>query len=286
MNGKKILVTGSGGLLGSYLIREFSNSVGYSRQELDVTKPLHVRQMVDMVKPDVIIHAAAFTDVDACEVEIDKAFEINAIGTQNLVNYCLDKDILFVYISSTGVYGSYKAESYTEFDKVEPPTIHHKSKYEGEKIVRQHLSKYLIVRTGWLYGGGKEYAKDFVYQRFIEACNKDVIYSDESQIGNPTYVHDLIEQIEVLIMNKQYGVFNCVNTATKVTRFEYVKKTIELCNVSCTVEASPIGWFNRIAPVSNNESAKNYKLNLLGLNSMPSWEDALKRYIIKEKVFK
>jgi dTDP-4-dehydrorhamnose reductase len=286
MNGEKILVTGSGGLLGSYLIREFSNSVGYSSQELDITKPLHVRQMVEMVRPDVIIHAAAFTDVEACEVETDKAFEINAIGTQNLVNCCIDKDILFVYISSTGVYGSYKAEGYTEFDKVEPPTIHHKSKYEGEKIVRQHLSKYLIVRTGWLYGGGKEYSKNFVYQRFIEARNKDIIYSDDSQIGNPTYVYDLIGQIEVLIINKQYGIFNCVNAATKVTRFEYVKKIIELCNVSCTVEVSPIGWFNRTAPVSNNESAKNYKLNLLDLNSMPSWEDALKRYIIKEKAFK
>ena len=98
MSGKKVLVTGSGGLLGSHLVNEIPNCIGYSSQELDITKTQYVNQIVEKEKPDIIIHAAAFTDVEACETEIDKAFEVNTIGTQNLVNCCIDRDILFVFI--------------------------------------------------------------------------------------------------------------------------------------------------------------------------------------------
>ena len=279
MSGKKVLVTGSRGLLGSYLVNEIPNCIGYSSQELDITKTQYVNQIVEKEKPDIIIHAAAFTDVEACEIEVDKAFEVNTIGTQNLVNCCIDRDILFVFISSTGIYGSHKTVRYTEFDKVEPSTIHHSSKYEAEKVVQCHLNKYLILRTGWIFGGSALHKNNFVYQRYMEAKNNDLIHSDDSQIGNPTYVLDLVKQIKILINADQFGTYNCVNHADHVSRYDYVKKIVELFGLDCRVEIALEGAFKRRAPVSNNESALNFKLELLDLNCMGDWDDALRRYI-------
>ena len=265
-------------MLGSNLLKylSFDRLVGL---EVDITDYKKVQQKLLEEKPDIIIHTAAYTDVEGCETNPNKAYLINSIGTQNLVNYAIGREVLFIYISSTGVYGTSQSTPYQEFDEVVPTTIHHKSKYEGEKIVQSHLSKFLILRTGWLYGGEKEHNKNFVYKRFLEAKDKEVIYSDNTQMGNPTSIQDFVKQIEVLINEKQYGIFNCVNSAIQVSRFTYVKKIIEMFGLECKVKVAPEGMFNRVAPVSHNESAQNYKLNLLGLNVMGDWESSLSRYI-------
>jgi dTDP-4-dehydrorhamnose reductase len=280
----KVLVTGSNGMLGSNLLKfhSFQQIVGFTSKELDITDPQNCIEVLEKEKPNIIIHTAAYTNVEDCEINPDKAYKVNTIGTQNLVNYCINKDILFVYISSTGIYGTKKTnDPYSEFDDVNPTTIHHKSKYEAEKIVQNHLSMYLILRTGWLFGGEITHNKNFVYKRYLEASKNSEIYSDDSQIGNPTYIKDLVKQIEILIENKQYGLFNCVNSATSISRYDYVKKIIELFNMKCEVKIAPNNMFKRIAPVSNNEAAINYKLDLLGLNFMGKWDDALEKYILE-----
>lgn len=281
MNGKKVLITGAGGMLGSNLVKNLEDShiISFDRN-IDISNHNDVLNELSTLSPDIIIHTAAYTNVEECEVNQEKAYKVNVIGTQNLVNYCIDKDILFVYMSSTGIYGTSKVNgSYSEFDEVNPTTVHHKSKLEGEKVVINHLNKYLIIRTGWLYGGYKKHSKNFVYKRFLEANANDTIFSDNSQIGNPTYVVDLVRQIKVLVENNQYGIFNCVNEAQQVTRYDYVKKIIELFSLDCDVKVAEDGVFERVAPVSKNESANNYKLNLLNLNVMGQWEKSLAKYI-------
>ena len=284
MNGEKVLITGASGMLGSNLMKLITSKqiVGYT-SELDITNSELINEKLNLENPDIIIHTAAYTDVEDSEVNADRAYSVNTIGTQNLVNYCIDKNILFIYISSTGVYGTAKQDRYTEFDDVCPTTIHHKSKYEAEKIVQNHLSKYLIVRTGWLYGGDKTHSKNFVYKRFLEASNNDTIYSNDTQIGNPTSVVDLAKQIDVLIEKKQYGIFNCVNEAKSISRYDYVKKIVELFSLNCSVNIAPEDSFKRVAPVSNNESAMNYKLDLLDLNVMGDWKKSLNNYITELK---
>ena len=279
MSGKKILITGPTGMLGSILLEALPESIGL-RRELNILKSEKLHEELEKIAPDIIIHTAAFTNVELCETQKDEAYKINVLGTQNLVNYCTNRDTLFVYISSTGIYGTQNAhEPYNEFDAVYPTTVHHQSKYEGEKAVINHLNRYLIIRTGWLYGGDKTHAKNFVYKRYLEASNKDVIYSNNSQIGNPTSVYELVEQIKTLIQSSQYGVFNCVNSAKNISRYDYVKKIIELFELDCTVSIAEKGMFERVAPVSHNESAQNYKLDLLNLNVMGAWDDALSQYI-------
>lgn len=283
MNGKKVLVTGSSGMLGSCIINFFnaSNVIGF---DVDVTDSESVYKELRQESPDVIIHTAAYTDVDGCELYADKAYKVNTLGTQNLVNYCIGRDVLFIFISSTGVYGSLKTSAYTEFDRAEPTTVHHKSKYSAELAVQNHLDKYLIIRTGWLYGGCEKRKKNFVCQRILDATNNEKMYSDESQLGNPTSVYDLITQIELLVKSRQFGVFNCVNKARNISRFDYVKEIVSLSGASCEVKVAGEGLFKRGAPVSNNESAINYKLDLLGLNVMGPWENSLAEYVKRLKI--
>ncbi len=174
---------------------------------------------------------------------------------------------------------NYQGMIYTEFDAIHPTTIHHKSKFEAEKIIQNHLSKYLILRTGWLYGGDKTHGKNYVYKAYMNLLNNDINYSVASQIGNPTYVKNLVKQIEVMISSSQYGIYNCVDRAENVSRYDYVKKIGELFELKCEVKKAPEGMYKRVAPVPFNESAINYKLDLLGLNIMSNWEESLSEYI-------
>lgn len=277
----KVLITGVNGMLGSNLLKLLPyETVGFNSKELDITNLDKIISILESEKPNIIIHTAAYTNVEDCEVDHDKAYKINTLGTQNLVNYCIGKDILFIYMSSTGIYGTSKEDAYNEFDEVKPTTVHHNSKFEAEKIVQNHLNKYLILRTGWLFGGDITHNKNFVYKRYLESKKNSKIYSDNSQIGNPTSITDLVKQIEILIDNRQYGIFNCVNEANNISRYDYVKKIVELFNRDCKVKIAPHNMFKRVAPVSKNESAINYKLNLLHLNSMKKWDKSLAEYIL------
>jgi dTDP-4-dehydrorhamnose reductase len=283
----KILLTGAGGLLGSTMLSLFKDTfeiVGYTRHDLDVVDYKEVQNKISFENPDIIIHVAANTNAEECEGNKNLAYNVNTIGTQNIVNAVLgsNKNTVLVYLSSTGIYGAGKTSPYTEYDPVIPTTVHHKSKLEGEKAV-QVLNKYLIIRTGWLFGGGVNHKKCFVYKRYLEARNKDYIYSDNSQRGNPTYVDNLAAQIQFMLAAGVFGIFNCVDLGA-VSRYEYVKKIIELFGLDCTVKKGSKEMFKRIAPVSFNESAINYKLDLMGINLMTPWEKSLKKYIDQIKL--
>jgi len=268
-------------MLGSALVRGFGgwSVAGYDSDGMDITSEEMVESVFAREKPDIVIHTAAYTDVDGCERDPEKAYRVNTMGTWRVVSQCMEREIPLVYISSTGVYGDDTDTPHSEFDPVAPRSVHHRSKVEAEKIVRDHLGKFLIVRTGWLFGGDIGHRKNFVYKRYLEAREKETLYSDASQRGNPTCVEELSGQIELLLKKKVYGVYNCVNRANGVTRLEYVSKIVELFGLDCRVAEAPDGMFERVAPVSKNESARNCKLDLTGLNIMGDWEPALERYI-------
>jgi len=284
MIGKKLLITGSEGMLGSFLLDYFHtyNSVGFGK-ELDITDSVKITTILNNEKPDIIIHTAANTDLEFTESNPDIAYKVNTLGTQNLVNYCLDKDILLVYISSTGVYGDHKSEPYNELDDTFPTTIHHKSKFAAENIIRNHLNKFLILRTGWIYGGDISCAKNFVKKIIDESKMNKLILSDNSQIGCPTNIYDFAKQIEHLILEKQFGIFNCVCKAINISRCDYVSFILKFSENNSIVKVAPENYFKRVAPVSKNESAVNYKLELLNMNIMRNWKLALEDYMNEVK---
>jgi dTDP-4-dehydrorhamnose reductase len=285
---KKVLVTGSNGMLGSTFVSMMGKSFSISvlPSGLDIADTLNIKKILNKIKPDIIFHAAAYTDVDGCELDPDKAYRTNVLGTENLISFCRDFGAKLIYISSTGVYGDKSNFHYTEDHETHPTTVHHSTKLNSEVLIQNNISDYLILRVGWLYGGGIEHKNNFVYKRFLEAKDKNVIYSDDSQKGNPTSCTDVVNQIFILMQHNSCGIFNCVNSANNVSRYVYVKEIINLFGLNCNVEISPFNMFKRSALVSKNESAVNEKLDMLGINIMPAWQISLSKYIqeLKEQL--
>jgi dTDP-4-dehydrorhamnose reductase len=285
MRNIKVLVTGSSGMLGSeflHLMQE-SHSTSSLPAGINIADNSAVAKALSDTRPNIVIHTAAYTDVDGCELDPNKAHQVNVLGTKNIANYCSSNNVKMVFISSTGIYGDSKEANYSEDDRPDPQTVHHASKLEAEHLVASLVADHLILRVGWLYGGSISQKNNFVYKRFLEAKNTSVIYASSSQKGNPTSCQDVVRQTCLLINKCQTGVFNCVNGAVDVTRFDYVKEIIEQLGLDCRVELAPPDMFKRLAPVSSNESAVNKKLGFIGLDIMPSWKVALARYICELK---
>jgi dTDP-4-dehydrorhamnose reductase len=278
------LVTGAGGLLGGAFmaLAKKGHIQGLSTSDLDICDFNACNHIIKDAKPDVIIHCAAKTNVEWCEKHKVEAEAVNVQGTINLIEAAKKVRAKIVLISSTGVYGAHKDSAYTERDMTKPTTWHHETKLMAEFQVQMSGLPYLIIRTGWLFGSYNA-KTDYVLDRIRDAYTAKFLSSNISQIGNPTYTKSLVEQVLLLLKMQKIGIFNCVNIAAGITRYEYTRKI--LASASCNKEVRPVegSFFNRVASVSNNESAINEKLLLQSQNLMPSWDLALETYI-KERL--
>ena len=271
------LLTGASGMLGSAFAESLgSQAVLLTRAELDVTDAKGVFAAVESRSPRVVINCAAHVDAEAAEHDADGSYRANAVLPGLLAQACRRVDAKLVHFSSTGCYGSWKAEPYTEEDPPAPTTVHHRSKLAGERQVIESGCEHLILRTGWLFGGSAGHKKNFVWRRLLEAAAKTRIESDAAQGGNPTYVEDVVRQTLALLDLGVNGVFNCVARGS-ATRFDYVARIVASAGLPCVV--SPRGAFVRAAPVSANEAAINYRLQLLQADLMPEWTGGVDRYV-------
>ncbi len=279
----KVLVTGAEGMLGSDLCDLFQISdidvVPMPRASLDIQDLAKVKQVITSERPHCVIHTAAITNVDECERDPNLAHSINTVGTWNVALACRKVDSILVYISSCGVFDGTKGEPYTEIDSPAPRTHYHKSKYLGERIVADLCKDYFIIRPGWLFGGKASHRRNFVEARRREAIAKPKIVSAKDKFGSPTYTADLAKQILNLIESEAFGLYHVANVGF-ASRYEYVKKIVELLGVK--TEVSPVGSdaFPRPAPVPAWEALDNFYLKLRNLNQMRSWEASMEDYII------
>lgn len=276
----KLLITGAAGMLGSAAQEAFKKEfevTAASRHELNIQDFASTKTYLQSVQPDVILHAAAYTNVEEAERKPEDCYAVNYNGTLNLVNAARGFRHKFIYVSSTGNYGLQKTTPYAEWDDVLPTTVYHKSKYLGEKAVQQLCDDFLILRTGWLFGGSTDHRKNFVYNRYKEASGKTEMFSDPFQTGNPTNTADVAAQIKKLIAEEVAGTFNVVSEGS-CTRYEYVKEIVAAFGLRCEVKPTQKP-FERLAKVSHNEAALNVNLQQMGLNVMPHWKESLHRYI-------
>ena len=286
----KILVTGAAGMLGSALCPTLErkghtiiptdiNSQEKEVKYLDVRCCDKVAEMFKEVKPDMVMHLAAETDVDRCEVEPDHAYLTNTIGTQFVTLACKKHKIPMVYISTIGVFYGDKPEPYTEFDKPNPINIYGQSKLEGEKIVRNLAEKYYIMRAGWMVGGGPKRDKKFVGKIINLAKVSTTLRAVNDKIGSPTYTFDFSRCLADLIETGYYGLYHCTNKGY-CTRFDVAKKIVDILGRSdVAIEPVNSAHFPLPAARARSEMSRNYKLELIGLDSTRKWEDALKEYI-------
>lgn len=274
-----ILITGSSGMLGSALISDgISRGVQaepIARDRLKLSTSFELRKI--LTSYDAIIHCAANTNVEWCELNPRECYRDNTALTVRLAKAARPTNCKFIFISSTGVYGSSKSCPYSESDKAFPTTHHHRSKFFAElKVLESHNS--LIVRTGWLFGGSPLNPKNFVANRLREAkaCG-GVMYSDPSQFGCPTYARDLSDSLYRMLEMNATGIFNCVNSGW-VSRVGFVQEIINISKIPVNVLPGEPSDFKRNARVSPNEMAINARLTEMGYPAMPTWNESLVRY--------
>lgn len=246
---------------------------------LDVRDYSSVQNMVKQIGPELVMHLAAETDVDRCEIEPDHAFQTNTIATQNIALISQKEKIPLIYISTIGVFYGDKSEPYTEFDEPNPINIYGRSKLEGEKIVQNLLNNYYIIRAGWMVGGGPTRDKKFIGKIIKQIGQKQVLKAVSDKIGSPTYTVDFSRCLSNLIETGFYGLYHCTNKGYG-SRFDVAKKIINyLGRPDVTVEPVGSAYFPLPALRARSEMSRNYKLELLGKDTMRHWEDALREYI-------
>ncbi|TYQ12808.1 UNVERIFIED_CONTAM: dTDP-4-dehydrorhamnose reductase [Acetivibrio alkalicellulosi] len=279
---KKLLITGADGMLATDLTRYFQTHSQYdiikaSRKDLDITSRDMVEEMFNMHKPDYIIHTAAITNVDFCEDNIDEAMRVNGYGTEN-IGVCAEQiNAKVIYISSCGLFGD-ELKPYDEKEPVVLKTEYAKSKYLGEAKIAQSCSRHFIVRPGWLFGGGIQHKKNFVYNRYKEAIKGDEMVAAGDKYGCPTYTYHLAGALMSLLDTEKYGVYHISNDGS-ASRYDYVKKIITCFGLKTKVKKVDSSSFPRKAPVPDCEIISNYNLKKNGFSLLPSWELAIEDYV-------
>jgi len=276
----RILVTGGSGMLGSELLRQISGEghVGVSLDRVGFLASDKIQRQSMLDGFDVVIHAAANTNVEQCEIEPEVCYFDNVFLTEKLFNHSQINKNRFVYISSTGVYGRGSSVPYHEYDVPQPTTVHHHSKLLSEKVVLASPNS-LVIRTGWLFGGALSNTKNFINNRINEIrVATEFISANYMQVGSPTYVGDCARRILELISADSAGIYNVVNEGA-ASRFEYVKRIVELSGAAIEVRPIDASAFNRRADVSENEAAVSYRTKFDGLSPLRPWQDALDDYM-------
>ena len=271
----KIAITGALGQLGTALQNALSNHTLslIDLPDFDISKPNFVQALIDL-KPDVVIHGAALTNVDGCAKNPNLAYLINAFGTQNVALACQNCNIPMVYISTNEVFDGTASSPYHEFSATNPINPYAQSKLAGEQIAMRLVQKLYIVRTSWVFAkGGNSFPA-----KIIKAADKNgalQVVTDE--ISCPTYAPDLAKAISELINTNHYGTYHFCNEGI-CSRYEFAVEILKRSNRQ-HIPITPItsDAFERAstppkyAPLANNLGAA------LGIR-LRSWEDALADY--------
>jgi dTDP-4-dehydrorhamnose reductase len=283
------LITGAGGMLGTSVQSELrrcgrdfvATEVAASDAivALDIRDWDVVRGAIRTFRPDLVLHLAAETDVDRCELEPDHAFATNAFGTENVVRACLEQDCAMAYISTGNVFDGQKSEPYVEYDMPGPVNTYGRSKLEGERVVRESMERYFIIRAGWMVGGW-EVDKKFVY-KIAQLCRtSDQLKVVDDKFGSPTFTVDFAGNLMPLIESGRYGLYHMTNQGTG-SRLDIAREIVRHLGVEDRVEVVPVksDAFPMPAERPRSEMMRNLKLDLLGLNGMPTWQASLEHYI-------
>lgn len=292
----KILITGSKGQLGNELkdiinkgyseIGKVSECINNSQvfdfdvDKLDITDLNSVKNVLNTIKPDVVINCAAATNVDGCESDEDFAFKVNALGPRNLAIVCEEIGAKLVQVSTDYVFSGVGEKPLTEYDLTAPYSVYGKTKLLGENYVREFCSKYYIVRTAWLYG---YVGHNFVYTMRRLGKEKDSINVVNDQIGNPTHANDLAYHILKLIETDEYGIYHCTGKG-ECSWYDFAKMIIELSGEECIVNPCTSEEYKTPAKRPEYSSLDNMMLRNTVGDEMRNWQDAIKSFIENLKV--
>lgn len=274
----KVMIIGSEGMLGHDLVDVLSLEHDISTTTiwtLDITDINKTIETVRNINPDVVVHAAAFTDVDGSESKADLAYQVNAIGTRNVAVACRETDSALVYICTDYVFDGTKGSPYYEYDQTNPLSVYGKTKHLGEVYIRDLLDKFYIVRTSWLYGF---HGPNFITTMLKLAETHDKISVVGDQIGSPTYTLDLAKAIAQLIEKPAYGIYHVTNS-DHCSWFEYAQLIFEIAGKKVELDPVTTEEFSSPAPRPKYSVLENYNWKMEGFDKIRSYKEALKDYM-------
>ncbi len=278
----KVLVTGAKGQLGMDVVLLFRKRgldvYGYGREELDITNQRQVNNVITSIQPDVVIHTAAYTQVDLAESEPEKAYLVNAIGTRNIAVAAHKVDAKLVYISTDYVFDGTATKPIDEFQPTNPQTIYGKSKLAGEQFVRELHNKFFIVRTSWVYG---VHGNNFVKTMLKLAEKMDDIKVVDDQIGSPTYTVDLAEKLAELCGTEKYGTYHISNEG-QCSWYEFACEIFRLAGKDTKVIPCTSEEFQRLAKRPKYSVLKHQALDINEVSLLSNWTCSLSKYFKKE----
>ena len=269
---RKVLVTGANGMLGKDLCPILEDS-GYEVIEtdidnLDITNELEVQKAFKDIKPDYVIHCAAYTNVDKAEEELEIAKKINALGAENIAKACKKFDACMVYVSTDYVFDGTKQTQYEANDETNPLNNYGLTKLLGEKAVQENCEKYYITRTSWLYG---HHGKNFV-ETMISLADKDELKVVDDQIGCPTWTVDLSNAIISIIEEEMpYGIYHTCG-AGETSWYGFAKEIFEKESLNVNLKPCKTEEFPRPAKRPAHSTMNNNKL-------LRDWKLALSEYL-------
>ena len=297
MINKRILITGCGGMLGTAVYNEFSSK--YTNvlatdidlneewlKHMDVRDIQECEQVFADFRPNIVLHLAALTDLEYCELNQENSWKTNALGTENITILANKYNCELVYISTAGIFGG-EQEYFTDFDIPDPLSHYAKSKYHGEKFVQQTIQKHYIFRAGWMMGGGIAKDKKFIGKIFkqIISGQKELFVVDD-KLGTPTYTVNFAQGILNTLQTGYYGLYNQVCKGS-CSRLDVAKLFIEYLGLNNNIRVTTVSseYFAKeyFAPRPYSEKLVNLKLDTRKINTMREWEVCLKEYSVEFK---
>ncbi|WP_294405845.1 dTDP-4-dehydrorhamnose reductase [uncultured Clostridium sp.] len=274
-----ILVTGVNGQLGYDVVKELNKRniecLGIGRKELDITDEETVSKYIERLKPECVIHCAAYTAVDKAEDDEETCRKTNIYGTENIAKACKKIDAKMIYISTDYVYDGNGDMPFEVYDKINPQSVYGQTKYEGELKVQENLNKYFIVRISWVFGiNGNNFVKTMIRL----AKEKESINVVQDQIGSPTYTVHLSRLLCDMAVSEKYGIYNATNEGF-CSWAEFADTIMKKLGLNCKINPISTDEYGAKAYRPYNSRMSKKELTKNGFELLPKWQEALIKYL-------
>ncbi len=281
----RVLVTGVNGQLGYDCMRELSSRgydeiLGIDIDDLDITDEAAVHRFINVFKPDVVMHNAAWTAVDKAEQMPDKVYMVNALGPKYIAEACKEVNAKMVYISTDYVFDGKGNNEFEIGDPKNGLSVYGKTKSQGEDFVKDALDKYFIVRISWVFGkNGNNFVKTMLKLADMGKTELNVVCD---QIGSVTYTYDLAKLLCDMIETDKYGIYHATNEGF-LSWADFAKEIFKLANKNVKVNYVTTAEYKKLVPSQAdrplNSRMSKKSLDEAGFKRLPDWHEALERYL-------
>lgn len=275
----RVFVTGVKGQLGYDVMNELEKQglegIGVDIDEMDITDADQVNKVIKEAAPDAVIHCAAYTAVDAAEDNEEICRKVNAQGTENIAKVCEELDIKMMYISTDYVFNGQGERPWEPDDEREPLNVYGQTKYEGELAIEEHVKKFFTVRIAWVFGVN---GKNFIKTMLNLGKTHDYLTVVDDQTGSPTYTYDLARLLVDMIQTDKYGRYHATNEGI-CTWYEFACEIFKQAGMNVSVAPVSSDEYPAKAKRPSNSRMDKSKLTANGFTPLPTWQDALSRYL-------